>query len=70
MIFKKLKKNIILMYFDTKNILKSNCNYTHQQTLNAKWQLFLELSWEGKIYSFSKASTTFPKRPKVVTSSN
>ena len=27
-------KNIILMYFSTKNTLKNNCNHTPKQTLN------------------------------------
>ena len=33
MIFKK-SKNIIYMYFSTKNYLKSNHNHTAKQTLN------------------------------------
>ena len=37
-IFFKIKKNIILMYFQVKNTLKRNCNHTLKHTLNLQWK--------------------------------
>jgi len=43
MIFKKIKKYIILMYFRVKNTLKNNRNHTSKHTLKKNYTRNLDL---------------------------